>query len=66
MKIIWVIENFVKESSYTELIDAVKRAGHDLIVINGDYSRSIFNHLRGKNQCVIFNGSIQMTELLYQ
>lgn len=77
MKITWVVENFVKEKSYRELQEAVKKAGYPLIEINGDYSKSILQSLNsdfdssdldwtGEGKCVIANGSIKMCRLLRQ
>jgi hypothetical protein len=60
----WIIENFAKESSYTDLQLAVTKAGHKSIFINGDYKHS---YLDGINtECVIFNGSIEMAKLIKQ
>lgn len=76
MQVNWIIENFAKESSYKELADAVKAAGHPLLELNGDYNKKI---LRDKldlnyvsvsdiaiynNSAVIFNGSIEMAKLV--
>lgn len=72
-KITWLIENFVKEPSYTELTEAVKKAGYNLLEIKGDYKKEMLaslNHFYaggsvGHNKkCVIFNGSIEMAKLI--
>lgn len=61
MKPTWIIENFVKESSYIELAQAVEKADYPLILIK-DFNSKQIEYLNG--QCVIFNGSIQMVELI--
>ncbi len=62
MKPIWIIENLTKESSYTELINEVKKQGYDLIEIIDDFKYSSLDRLKGTNQCVITNGSIEMVK----
>ena len=64
-KVQWIIENLTKEESYKQLSDAVKAAGYPLIELNGDYSQDLIDaDARGFNNCVIFNGSIEMTKLI--
>ena len=41
MKPTWIVENFVKESSFRELTAAAKELGYPLIELNSDFSRSI-------------------------
>ncbi len=36
-KITWIIENYAKELSYTELRDVIKESGHHLFEIAGDF-----------------------------
>lgn len=63
MKIQWIIENIVKEPSYTELAAAVESAGHPLIKLNEDFDIEEF--LDQIQQIpTIFNGSIEMTKLV--
>lgn len=73
--ITWIVENLNKESSYIELADAVKKAGHPLIEIDGDYTKQIFrdklDHYVTVNGDavynrfpVIFNGSIEMAKIV--
>lgn len=61
MKAKWIIENFTDSEDYNDLIQAVKDKGLDCYVIgkrnNFDFNPSGYN----KNDCVIFQGSIQMT-----
>jgi hypothetical protein len=59
----WIIENIVKEPSYLELSEAVARAGHPLLNLRGDFANEMLAPYR--NQCVVFNGSIQMCKLVY-
>lgn len=47
-KVTWVVENFAKEKSFTELVKAVEELGYPLIKIDGDYEKKIFNDLNNK------------------
>ena len=62
MKCRWVIENFTDSEDYRDLIAAVKESGRDCFVIDKrnhfDFDPSGFN----ENDCVIVQGSIQMTK----
>lgn len=61
----WIIENFTNESSYTDLIKAVRAAGHPLIEFkakNG-YTKDQISQF-SQYHCVVFNGSIQMAKLI--
>lgn len=77
MKVNWVIEDYAKDNSFRELQEAVEKAGHHLIKINGDYDKNIFKELNantdssdldrtGEYSCVVFNGSIKMAKLVRQ
>jgi hypothetical protein len=61
MKCRWIIENFTDSEDYNDLIQAVKDWGYDCYVIgrrnNFDFNPSGFK----ENDCVLFQGSIQMT-----
>lgn len=61
MKCRWIIENFTDSEDYNELIRCVKTLGHDCYVIgrcnNFDFNPSGYQ----ENDCVLFQGSIQMT-----
>lgn len=59
----WIIENLVKEKSYTDLAEEVKKQGFPLQLINGDFK---FADLKHENQCVIFNGSIEMSKMIWE
>lgn len=69
-KVTWLIENFTKEPSYTELAAAVKAAECPLIEFKDGYKRSDiaalwvgeFNNY--PIHCVVSNGSIEMVKLL--
>lgn len=63
MKVSWIIENFVKEESFKELEAAVEAAGYPLHVIRGDYARADLSVY--KNQCTLFNGSIEMCKMVH-
>lgn len=74
MRATWIIENFVKENSFKELSDAVKKLEFPLIEVNGDFNREKF-HAQLKQlwssgayseQCVMVNGSIKMCKLIAQ
>ena len=58
----WIVENFVKESSFKELTAAIKALGYPLTEINGDYTKNMISGI--SNQCVILNGSIKMVKLI--
>lgn len=61
----WIIENFSKDFSYIELIAAVKKAGHPLIEVRNSYTRELMRPvLDGKPHCVIFNGSITLSQMV--
>ena len=57
----WIIENFTDSEDYNDLIKAVKDQGHDCYVIgrrnNFDFNPEGYQ----ENDCVLFQGSIQMT-----
>ncbi len=58
----WLIEDFRADSDNNELIEAIKRAGHNLEVINLEY----FNNrgfLTSWNEPIIFHGSILLAEI---
>jgi len=62
----WIVENFTHESSYDELIKEIKRQGMDLTLIKGGYQHSDLDKFRVGNPCVMFLGSIEMTETAKQ
>lgn len=65
MKPIWLIENFVSDNYYQDLIDEVKKQGYECCVIqyqpfqSGDY-----NKVCSDTDCVVFQGSINLAEQL--
>ena len=76
MKTTWVVENFVKEPSFKELIAAAKELGYPVVEINGDYTNDVMRkhlkqcpHSTAKSpiydkQCVMINGSIKMCKIM--
>lgn len=61
MKPYWIIENFTKEESFLDLERAVSAVGHNVQTIKGDFRKADLSSYR--NQCVIFNGSIEMCKI---
>lgn len=61
----WIVENFVNESSYLELVAAIKEAGHKVHEIKGDFKRSAIEPFNNWEEPVLFLGSINMTEMVY-
>jgi hypothetical protein len=61
---IWIVENLTNESSYLELADAIKEAGHTLKEIKGDFKYVDISEFNNDIQPVIFLGSIQMSNLV--
>jgi len=63
MKTHWIVENFTHESSYVDLVKAIKKEGCDLKEIKKDFS---FFDLEGYDaeSPVIFFGSIEMTKIV--
>lgn len=61
MKCRWLVENFTDSEDYNDLIKAVQDQDHDCYVIgrrnNFDFNPSGYK----ENDCVLFQGSIQMT-----
>lgn len=64
MKTQWIVENFVKEPSFKELSEAIKKLDYPFIPIEGDYRRDMLAGLTSK--CVVVNGSIKMVKLMKQ
>jgi len=60
---IWIVENYAKEQSFIELIDAIRSSGSKLIEIKDDYSKSILAN-RDRDERVILNGSIAMLNII--
>ena len=58
----WIIENLVKEPSFLELSEEAKKQGFPVQDIKGDFAHADISHY--KDQCVIFNGSIEMCKLV--
>jgi len=62
MKVNWIIENLAKEESFLQLSDAAKKLGFPVQDIKGDFAHNDISHY--KNECVVFNGSIEMCKLV--
>lgn len=60
----WIVENFNKELSYTEIVKEIKFQGMDVKEIKGGYKHSDIDEFRNDSHCVMFLGSIEMTELV--
>lgn len=65
MKTRWIVENFTHESSYTDLVKAIKKEGCDLTEIKGDFKYSQLDSFN-EEAPVIFFGSIGMTSMMQQ
>jgi hypothetical protein len=64
MNVKWLIENFTGESSYAEMSDEIIKQGMELTHLNKNYKHSDLDKFRDGNQCVMFLGSIEMTEIV--
>lgn len=58
----WIIENYTKERSFLELVEAIKNEGLTLVEIKDDYTKQTVSSLRGP---VVINGSISMCKLIH-
>src|SRR5512137_1237522 len=63
MKTRWIVENFTHESSYMDLVKAIKKEGYDLMEIKGDFKYSSLDGYDEKAP-VLFFGSIGMTAIV--
>lgn len=61
MKPKWIIENFTKEESFLDLERVAIAEGYDVQTIKGDFRKADLSSYI--NQCVIFNGSIEMCKI---
>ena len=65
MKAKWVIEDFVFDNGYEELIAEVKKQGHECCVIRYEpFQSGNYDKVCQDNDCVVFQGSIQLAEQL--
>lgn len=60
----WIVENFTKESSYQEMMDEIKKQGMSVVEIKNGYKNSDIEEFRTGTPCIMFLGSIEMTELV--
>lgn len=65
MKTRWIVENFTHESSYMDLVKAIKAAGCDLKEIKGDFKKADLDGYDGAAP-VLFLGSIGMTVMVQE
>lgn len=64
-KCTWVVENFVANNGYEDLISEIKKQGRECIAITyTPFQSGDFNKISDDNNCVIFQGSIQLAEQL--
>ena len=59
----YIVENFTKESSYIDLVKAIKSEGHDLKEIKGEFKYSDIEGYDSESP-VLFLGSINMTKIV--
>jgi hypothetical protein len=59
----WIIENFSEGDDISQLIEAVKNAGHPLTLINRRNGFE-YKHINFDNECVVFYGSINMAKII--
>lgn len=65
MKAKWLIEDFVADNNYQELIDEVKKQGHECCVIRYEpFQSGNYDKVCKDIDCVVFQGSIQLAEQL--
>lgn len=71
----WIVENFTKESSYLELVEEIRKQGHNLTEIKNGYKKSDLEYFGGYGRIVckngefidnpvIFQGSIEISKLI--
>ncbi len=63
IKVQWIVENFTHESSYTDIVKAIKEEGHSFHEITNNFAFADIDEYDGELP-VIFCGSIKMTELV--
>lgn len=61
MKCRWIVENFTDSEDYKNLIDAIRVTGRDCYVIGRRNNFDFKPDNYAENDCVMFQGSIQMT-----
>jgi len=60
---IWIVENWAKEVSYTELLKALDEMGYQYYDLK-DFKKSMWIEPLFPSDCVVFQGSIQMAKLI--
>lgn len=61
--LIWIVENLVKEPSYTFLANEIEKQGYQLHKINGDFLKKDLDFIE-RNSPVICSGSIEICKLI--
>lgn len=64
MKCKWIVENFTKEPSYLELVEALNKNGNYIKEIKDGFKYSDLDEFKTEPQCVMFLGSIEMTNIV--
>jgi hypothetical protein len=69
MKCKWLVENFIMDNNYEELIAEIKKQNYEVCVIGYDSSRggvptNYYERVFNLNDCVVFQGSIQLAKKL--
>lgn len=65
MKAKWIIEDFVADNCYQDLIDEVKKQGHECCVIKYfPFQSGNYDKVCQDRDCVVFQGSINLVEQL--
>jgi hypothetical protein len=61
----WVIEDFVADNCYKDLINEVKKQGHECCVISYEpFQSGNYDKVFADDDCVVFQGSINLAEQL--
>lgn len=61
-RLIWIVENMVKESSYISLVNEIEKQGYELIKVNGDFKKDDLKNIPS-DASIITTGSIEMCKL---
>lgn len=60
----WIIENFVGDNGYQDLIQAVKDQGHECLVLDVTNHFELKPEVIQKDKCIVFQGSIQLADTI--
>lgn len=64
MNVKWLVENFVKDNGYDELIKEIRHQGMECIVLDITNHFELKPNLIQENECIVFQGSIQLFDKL--